>query len=177
MSLGYVNDTYSCLHKCASQKRKSPTCINMKTHTLHLLWLLFFLHVFPFYPSVRRPASSVPLFNCIMKPFSYSSCSISEPSTPHPPSPSPLSPLLLVEINETAQALPLPLTLLILFALSVLAPAAFPLALSFSYCRPRLSVSLSVSAGQLACSHETFYLASKMSDDNQRAVIYFFFRL
>lgn len=135
--------------------------------------------------------SSVLLFNCIIKPFSYSGRSVSE-QPPHPvPAFSPSHPFKSMKLHRPFLS---PLTLWILCSLSFCEyfslPLRFlPLSLSLFECsRPRLSVSLPVclslplsviSAGQLARFHKTSsvlrWLDFKMSDEIQRAVIFSFF--
>lgn len=77
---------------------------------------------------------SPPLLNCIIKPFSYSSQSVSEPPPSHC-----LSPLPLLQINETAQSLPLSMTL----NTELYPPAELPPSLSALLNTPPLQICLS----------------------------------
>lgn len=140
--------------------------------------------------------SSGLLFNCIIKPFSYSSRSVSEPppctSSVSPPTASnqwnctgPSSPSdFLNTVLSLFLWMRLPPSRCAFFSLRLSLWILFPpvslsarLSLPLSHC---LSVSQSViSAGQLICFHKTFsvlrWLDLKMSDESQRAVVSFFF--
>lgn len=104
---GDVNATSSCLRECRTQNLKSPVyCRNTKLKRFPSVEPVFCsLSDYSTPVCLSDSVSSVQLFNCIIKPFSYSSRSVSEP----PPVPA-RSPLQLALINETAQALPLPPT-------------------------------------------------------------------
>lgn len=93
----------------------------------------------PFLSCVSQTPPPTPpphFFNSIIKPFSYSSQSVSEPPPSHP-----LSPLPLLQINETAQSLPLSMTL----NTELYPPAGLPPSLSALLNTPPPPICLSAS--------------------------------
>lgn len=127
--------------------------------------------------------SSVQLFNCIIKPFSYSSHSVSLPPlcTRSVPSYSFKSmklhrPFLSPWLDEYCSR---PSSEYFSFLLCLL-PLAFTLSIlsSSSPCHSFSSCLSVIPVGHLVCFHKTFsvlgLLAFKMSDESQRAVFFFF---